>query len=490
MSINRNLLIECSSQKEADKVFDYLKSKGELINTNSFSFDIGLTEWYFIGYYKIHGGWTIARKDHNNFGNKIISATEFLNPSLVGRWVKFLKNFDSCFPIGSYDLITKDTPGYTTITLEKYTTCARTRIKNGDLELMPEGWSPDVEEPVTTVKNNIPEYVECVQVLKNGYGELGKIYKVDNWNHSDSDCMLVGTTSGSTSRNRFKPSTKEAYDAQFNNNNNFIVGKWYKYNGWYIKYKETGEKGIFRSSEEINIYNNYFKGVGQFGNADSSKVLLKDLTEIQPYLPDNHPDKINKEMTIEEIQEECKRRFPLGCTFINTEGIEHVLKNDETVYQIALKTMIFASSKLGCLYDNGKYAELVSENKVNTETNFKIGDIVTVIQNTLENGKTGMILKVDNCSKDYWNISGMEHPYNNDQIRLATKEEINSISTLSTTDYDNYHNTEIMPVISGFNSITTISCISPEIIKKPLIDNVQSINVNLRTKKLNNKLKF
>jgi hypothetical protein len=47
-----------------------------------------------------------------------------------------------------------------------------------------------------------------------------------------------------------------------------------------------------------------------------------------------------------------------------------------------------------------------------------------------------------------------------------------------------------MPVNSGFNRITTVSCISPEINKKPLIDNVQSINVNLRTKKLNNKLKF
>jgi hypothetical protein len=142
MSIDRNLLIECSSKEEADKVFDYLKLKGELINTDLFAFDIGLTEWYFVGYYKIQGEWTIARKKHNDFGNKIISATEFLNPSLVGRWVKFLKNFDSNFPIGSYDLITKDTPGYTTITLEKYNSCGRSRFSNGDIELMPVGWSP------------------------------------------------------------------------------------------------------------------------------------------------------------------------------------------------------------------------------------------------------------------------------------------------------------------------------------------------------------
>jgi hypothetical protein len=439
MSIDRNLLIECSSQEEADKVFDYLKSKGELINTDYFSFNISLYEWYFVGYYKIQGGWTIASKNNPNFGNKIISATEFLNTSLVGRWVKFLKQISTKCPIGSYDLITEDDKEYWCMFLEKYSACSRTRLKDGEIELMPEGWSPDVEEPVTSVKDDTPEYVECIKVLINCYGELGKIYKVNNWNHSDSDCMLVGTTSDSTAKDRFKPSTKEAYDAQFNNNNNFIVGKWYKYSGWYIKYKETDERGLFRSSEEINNYNNYFKGVGQFGKADSSKVLLEDLTEIQPYLPDNHPDKINKEMTIEEIQEECKRRFPIGCTFkCASTNVTLKLNNVSNIYRIFRgKKWIEGGYYQGYLYYNGKYAELVSKNKVNTETNFKIGDIVTVIQDNSEKGKTGM-----------------------------------------------------MPVNSGFNRITTVSCISPKINKKPLIDNVQSINVNLRTKKLNNKLKF
>jgi hypothetical protein len=60
------------------------------------------------------------------------------------------------------------------------------------------------------------EYVECIKEgIYNFYGKLGTIYKVNNWNHSTADCMLEGTTSGSTSKNRFKPSTKEAYDAQF-----------------------------------------------------------------------------------------------------------------------------------------------------------------------------------------------------------------------------------------------------------------------------------
>jgi len=67
------------------------------------------------------------------------------------------------------------------------------------------------------MKSFIPEYVECIKEEKayNFYGELGIIYKVANWNYSINDCMLEGTTSGSTCKNRFKPSTKEAYDAQF-----------------------------------------------------------------------------------------------------------------------------------------------------------------------------------------------------------------------------------------------------------------------------------
>lgn len=66
------------------------------------------------------------------------------------------------------------------------------------------------------MKTFIPEYVECIEETNyNFYGKLGTIYKVSNWIYSTNDCMLEGTTSGSTDRKRFKPSTKEAYDAQF-----------------------------------------------------------------------------------------------------------------------------------------------------------------------------------------------------------------------------------------------------------------------------------
>lgn len=81
--------------------------------------------------------------------------------------------------------------------------------------------------------------------------------------------------------------------------NKFEVGRWYKYCGWYIKYAEH-IKDVWFSSEEINADKEYKKCKSSFGNrsVDSDKILLTDLSEIQQYLPDDHPDKIVK--SIEE----------------------------------------------------------------------------------------------------------------------------------------------------------------------------------------------
>ena len=77
----------------------------------------------------------------------------------------------------------------------------------------------------------------------------------------------------------------------------FIPGKWYKYNGWYIKYKEHVDD-IWRSSEQINYSKKYSKIESRFGDRDSDdkKILLVDLSEIQEYLPDGHPDKITSDV--------------------------------------------------------------------------------------------------------------------------------------------------------------------------------------------------
>lgn len=71
-----------------------------------------------------------------------------------------------------------------------------------------------------------------------------------------------------------------------------------------------------------------------------------------------------KTPSMEEIQAECKRRFPIGCTFKNTRGIEYTLKKDLDTYSI-MSGNIWAHRGAGCLYcpSEGGYAQLVSDHQ-------------------------------------------------------------------------------------------------------------------------------
>ena len=72
-----------------------------------------------------------------------------------------------------------------------------------------------------------------------------------------------------------------------------------------------------------------------------------------------------KELSMKEIQEECKRRFPIGCTFIAVGSCMHrILKEDSYTYSIVGK-QIWTHYGAGYLYKNGKWAELVSLPKQN-----------------------------------------------------------------------------------------------------------------------------
>ena len=77
----------------------------------------------------------------------------------------------------------------------------------------------------------------------------------------------------------------------------FETGKWYKYNDWYLKLLRIREDNIFIASDTIWITENEYKDWSNqeftCGQADKSKILLTDLSEIQPYLPDGHIDKVS-----------------------------------------------------------------------------------------------------------------------------------------------------------------------------------------------------
>jgi hypothetical protein len=83
--------------------------------------------------------------------------------------------------------------------------------------------------------------------------------------------------------------------------NKFEVGKWYKVNNEYTKFHSLGSEGVFYGVD--HIYNDkYRKSIYDsptyiFRKVDNP-ILLTDLSEIQQYLPDGHPDKfVNKSET-------------------------------------------------------------------------------------------------------------------------------------------------------------------------------------------------
>jgi len=89
----------------------------------------------------------------------------------------------------------------------------------------------------------------------------------------------------------------------------FIVGKWYKNlkeKGFYGKFKALKPNNRFECSEFIDINHNYQKHEyddSSWFYEDDGHELLKDLSEIQEYLPSGHPDKIKSEenLSIENL---------------------------------------------------------------------------------------------------------------------------------------------------------------------------------------------
>ena len=105
-------------------------------------------------------------------------------------------------------------------------------------------------------------------------------------------------------------------------------------NGW-VKYtRNNSHNWRYATQEEIDEYERRGKPY--------------DVTELQ-----------KKELSMEEIQEECKKRFPIGCTYISTTDTEYVLKEDSYTYRI-FGIGIWAHSGGGYLYEDGKWAELIS----------------------------------------------------------------------------------------------------------------------------------
>ena len=71
----------------------------------------------------------------------------------------------------------------------------------------------------------------------------------------------------------------------------FIKGKWYCSNGYYIKYSHTIQESGFRKIYGERICNNNYEKSGYWANSDMERDALKRgfLTDLS-FLPKNHPD--------------------------------------------------------------------------------------------------------------------------------------------------------------------------------------------------------
>ena len=197
-SIAKNLLIHCINEQETVKVFDYLESKGCVVDRKSFGWTS--TDWSYVGFYNTSEKWTIAT-NNSSFGEgtkNIISSKEFLNiseakSSLVGRWVKFLEQISSDQPIGSYDLVVEDEPVKSCILLEKYRSCDRRRITDGDIELMPEGWSPGLKEYEPRAESSSHSFPVnwCLKIDGDNRNILDK-WRRKQPGFKDRNCVFMG----------------------------------------------------------------------------------------------------------------------------------------------------------------------------------------------------------------------------------------------------------------------------------------------------------
>ncbi len=159
-------------------------------------------------------------------------------------------------------------------------------------------------------KDEYTGYVECIKERKNCFGELGKIYIVNSGNISDF--YLQGSTSGSVAKERFKNSTKEAYEAQNTPKSNIVENKFFKKGDWvrlsnskaYRKVESQNDLSSFSYSEYVTAEEIYGKetktSFPTVNNAERWILVSKE--EISKYLPKGHSDKI-EESKVSEREE-------------------------------------------------------------------------------------------------------------------------------------------------------------------------------------------
>lgn len=271
------------------------------------------------------------------------------------------------------------------------------------------------------MKTFIPEYVECISLtypdMKDiNFGEIGRIYKVSNYNYSISD-MKINEHILSVGKERFKPSTKEAYDAQFvvkepefvlpekwaiiiTNKNKDIVNKY--------------RKSIFNNSNiscNLNVNNVHLSDRYDGTYYHYNKYYFKEHTHCEEITTEQFKQYVLKENTttiekpkvvFEEPKDKVLRAYHSGIVTVEcAEGGIYKIGDKITVFthNSPNKGKVFTIEKFRWSKDKSKICaiteihkpngiglnliELYVEPKVKVTHNFKIGDKISIVYDTI-----------------------------------------------------------------------------------------------------------
>jgi len=228
---------------------------------------------------------------------------------------------------------------------------------------------------------SIPEYVEFIGKGYT-YFTLGKVYRVEETGYPNYDNGVKNFVL-KYDNPVFKPSTKEAYEAQNKPKEVSLVGRYVKTvtnspDGGFIKSGEIGK--IETKVSETFIIN--------FPSHDNYSVYSTSLKNPHKYelMPEDwKPDGIGLNFTEikPDLLAQAKLKYPIGTKFRNPikqhKNVIHTVTTCDPAWNSSRNginiTCLRGADGRGCLYYEGKWAEIIEEPKKDfRSTKIWIGD--------------------------------------------------------------------------------------------------------------------
>jgi hypothetical protein len=213
------------------------------------------------------------------------------------------------------------------------------------------------------MKTFIPEYVECILQYTNSDYFVGKIYKVNvNGN------IIGGFALYKHNIKRFKPSTKEAYDAQFVVKEVKVIKPLPQFkvieSVETITKVENNEGNQFFIGDVVKTEAGlHFKIIGFKYDENKTKILaiatdnypevVKDINDIEHYI----------EPKVEEtLLEKAKRLYSIGTRYISEPNDVYFnrIQSSTAIFEVRNQG-IFCKNNSGWVFYKNKWAEIINE---------------------------------------------------------------------------------------------------------------------------------